>query len=121
MITNSKNEVLKLRPTYGDQRWGLPGGAIEPGESIHETLVRECKEELGLDVITKELTGIYYHKTVESQVVIIRCEISEHSSITLSSEHSEFRYFPVSELSEVQKTRINDCLNFNGIAVSRKF
>lgn len=30
--------------------WALPGGRAEPGELLHETLIREVKEETGLDV-----------------------------------------------------------------------
>ena len=29
-------------------RWGFPGGKIEPGETPHEAIVRECIEEIGI-------------------------------------------------------------------------
>jgi len=35
VITNSADEVLLLKANYGDGSWGLPGGALEPSETIH--------------------------------------------------------------------------------------
>jgi 8-oxo-dGTP diphosphatase len=31
-------------------RWEFPGGKVEPGESDHDALVRECAEELGVSI-----------------------------------------------------------------------
>src|SRR5215510_4067802 len=39
--------------------WGLPGGGVEPGESVREAVVREVREETGLDVEPVRLIGVY--------------------------------------------------------------
>ena len=38
-------------------RWELPGGRVEPGEDESAAVVRECREELGTDVIPDGRVG----------------------------------------------------------------
>jgi 8-oxo-dGTP pyrophosphatase MutT (NUDIX family) len=47
--------------------WGLPGGRIEPGESVKEAAVREVKEETGLNIEITRLLGVYSEP--ESRIV----------------------------------------------------
>lgn len=121
VILDEEERVLLVKRTYGDKRWGLPGGGVEPGETIHEAIIRECKEELGIDVIVDALTGFYYHKGFNSQVGIFRCYLPEKAEIRLSSEHSEYKWFQLSELGDVQRLRVQDSMNYNGKVVSRTF
>ena len=132
VITNAQGQVLLLKANYGNFAWGLPGGALEPGETIHEALVRECQEELGLSVQVNYLSGVYYHSAYQSQAFIFRCELllpdvaknvaeGEPLPIQLSHEHSEFAFHDIDTLSAVQQQRIKDCLNFNGVVMSAKF
>jgi len=121
VIINDAGEVLLLKANYGDGNWGLPGGALEPSETIHEALIRECAEEIGCDVHVKYLSGVYFHSAYNSQAFIFRCEIIGDSGITLSSEHTEYKYAPIETLSAVQQHRINECLSFNGNVSSAKF
>jgi 8-oxo-dGTP diphosphatase len=120
VITDDDSKVLQLRQTYGDKRWGLPGGALEPGETIHEAIERECAEELGVEVLIEYLSGLYYHKAFNSQVGIFRARL-QSKSIRLSAEHSDYRFFSLSELSPVQRHRVQDCLEFDGKVRSHKF
>ncbi|SDZ95392.1 NUDIX hydrolase [Microbulbifer marinus] len=121
VITNETGEVLQLRATYADRSWGLPGGALDPGETIHEALLRECREELGREVQIDYLSGVYYHRVYSSHVFIFRAHFTDSAAITLSSEHSELGYFPLQALSPVQLQRVRDCLEFNGQVRSAKF
>lgn len=120
-VIGSADGVLLLRATYSDGAWGLPGGALEPGETVHEALSRECLEEIGCDVRVVHLTGIYHHTAVNSHAILFRCELPEGASITLSDEHAEWRYVPLTELSAVQRIRVEDALEFNGEVRSRRF
>ena len=114
VITDADGCVLQLKQTYGNLAWGLPGGAIDPGETVVETLRRECREELGVDVAIGPLTGIYYHAKFNSHALIFRCSLPADIELSLSSEHSDFRFFRLDELSTVQRQRIDDCLTYDG-------
>ena len=48
LIFTEDQRVLLVRHTY-QLGWQLPGGKVEKGESPSEALVRELKEELGVD------------------------------------------------------------------------
>ena len=121
VITNLDQQVLLLKATYGSYAWGLPGGGLDVGETIHEALKRECKEELGCEIYIDYLSGVYYHSAVNSHAFIFKCVLNPTQNIQLSNEHSEYRWFNLDELSEVQKIRVQDCLDFKGDVMSRSF
>ena len=57
VVDDSGRILLEKRSDNG--MWGLPGGGMEPGESIYETALREVKEETGLEIETIGLVGVY--------------------------------------------------------------
>jgi 8-oxo-dGTP diphosphatase len=121
VITNDSGAVLMLKATYGALAWGLPGGAMDRGETIHECVRRECMEELGQEVTVGHLTGVYYIGAYNSQCFIFRCALTAPGDIRLSEEHSEYRYFALSELGAAQRRRVEDCLRYEGVVISAKF
>lgn len=52
--------ILLLRKEYEDlsERFALPGGAQDPGETLHQALRRECEEEIGTDVQIRDLVHV---------------------------------------------------------------
>lgn len=119
IIVDSESHVLLLKRTYGDKGWSLPGGSVEPCETIHEALLRECREELGIEVQDVILTGFYYHSLLNTQVAMFRCSIPKDAEIILSSEHSDYGWFHLSELSDTQRIRALDAIEFQGQVISR--
>ncbi len=121
VILNAQNQVLLLKATYGAKSWGLPGGCLDQGETIHQALLRECEEELGCEVTIEHLTGVYFHEAYQSHAFVFACQLTENQVITLSDEHSDFKYEDIDKLSKVQQIRIMDCINYDGKVASAAF
>jgi len=58
VVADESGAILLLRRT-DNGLWTIPGGAMEPGESIAETAVRETREETGLVVEAIRIVGVY--------------------------------------------------------------
>lgn len=56
----------KTRPFFGF--WALPGGRLDPGEIVEETIIREVKEETGLDVCIIKKIGEYREVGIQENV-----------------------------------------------------
>jgi mutator protein MutT len=93
-----------------NNRWGVPGGAMELGENLEETVKREVREEIGVDVKDLELFGVYsgqelYYKypngaeVYNVSVVYIIRNFNEKVMVN-PDEHSEYKYFVVRNLPE---------------------
>jgi ADP-ribose pyrophosphatase YjhB (NUDIX family) len=52
-------EQLLLMQRSDNGLWGLPGGYVEPGESVRDAVVREVGEETGARVSVGRLVGVY--------------------------------------------------------------
>ena len=91
--------------------WGLPGGRIEPGETIEQTARREVQEETGLDIVVTGLVGVYSdpagrivtypgdHCSVHLIDAVVSAKIVS-GTLCPSAESLELRFFSLETLPE---------------------
>jgi len=59
LIRNGAGELLLVANRYVEGvRWGLPGGGHCRGERLAETVVRECREEVGCETVVRAYRGV---------------------------------------------------------------
>ena len=59
VVVRREDGAILLERRADSGMWGLPGGRVEPGESVAASAVREVLEETGLRVELTRLIGIY--------------------------------------------------------------
>lgn len=109
LVVDDTGAVLMQR-RRDSGNWSFPGGVMEIGETLEECVIRETREETGLDIETTGLLGIY----TDPQHVIayadgeVRQEFNityygrvTGGRITVSSESTEVRFMSLDELAEV--------------------
>ncbi|WP_275298432.1 (deoxy)nucleoside triphosphate pyrophosphohydrolase [Clostridium sp. YIM B02555] len=78
--------------------WEFPGGKVEPGEEPEESLVRELKEEMEIEVAVKEhvADSIYDYGNIQVRLIAFKAEIL--SGDIILNDHSEYRWILISEM-----------------------
>lgn len=106
VIVNEENEVLLLRRIKAPESgcWTIPGGTVEFGERIEDTLIREIKEELGVDCEIVHLLGVTNHIVPEEKTHWVSpCFLVEINGVPENKEphsHSDINWFAIEELPQ---------------------
>jgi ADP-ribose pyrophosphatase YjhB (NUDIX family) len=58
IVVDDAGRIL-LHKRTDNEYWSIPGGAMKPGESIAETVVREVQEETGIEAEVQKILGVY--------------------------------------------------------------
>lgn len=100
-VYNGKTLIMKrVRPsTDGLGYWELPGGGLEYGETPHEALKRELREETGLKI--KIIKPIYTFTAIREDyqtVGIGFLAIPEDDHVHISEEHTDYKWVNEEEL-----------------------
>lgn len=111
IILNANKEILFTERSLSDDflpgYWELPGGGIDYGEAPQKALIREVKEECGLEIeIIKPIaTNSYFIKDVQRIEITFLCRAINPVEIKLSHEHSDYKWLRTAEINTI---KVND-------------
>jgi len=92
--------------------WNLPGGGVESGELPTETVVRETREETGLEVAVGRLVGVYPKVSKDELVFAFLCRVGGEMGETDEADACEFFHMDEipGNMSPKQVERIGDAI-----------
>ena len=86
IVLNSNSEILVVQQNYGENKWMLPGGEVERGESPRHAAQEETEEETGIIIDEKQLR-------------LISVLVQRPNGLVCLYETKEFHGCPISEPS----------------------
>lgn len=92
--------MICQRPEHKERGllWEFVGGKVEHGETKEQALIRECKEELDVTVLSHEIymEVIHEYPDLTVHLTLFRTEIAEGTPQKL--EHNDIRWITIAEI-----------------------
>ena len=101
LITDGDSILLQNRTKNDWQGYTLPGGHVEPGESFVDAVIREMKEETGLDIKNPRLAGVKQFPIEGGRYVVLLFKANEYSGTVVSSDEGQMVWVDSNHLPEI--------------------
>ena len=82
--------------------WEFVGGKVEPGETREEALIRECREELDITVVPRDVFLTVIHEYPDLTVKLSLFNTSIAAGTPKALEHNDIRWITVAEIDELE-------------------
>ena len=120
LLHKDNQYLLQDRIKKDWQGYTLPGGHIEPGESIVDAVVREMQEETGLTVLDPKLCGVKQFPIDGGRYIVFLFTATEYTGDLVSSAEGAMHWVDkdklhtvntVNDLDELLKVMLDEKLN----------
>ena len=106
LIHDDERYLLQDRVSDDWKGYTLPGGHVEPGESIIEAVIREMKEETGLTIRSPKLCGVKQFPLkdgdyTKGRYLVFLYETSDYEGELISSDEGRMHWIRKEELGNV--------------------
>ena len=114
-LIKDQDRYLLLQNERGE--WDFPGGKLETGAALGQTLLEEVLEETNLKIELEDFCYLEQHRVNRSWVVIAiyRAKIDTIEAIQISHEHMEFGFFFREEVKLLNTPTWVKSLIINGV------
>ncbi|MEH7353275.1 NUDIX hydrolase [Neobacillus drentensis] len=112
LVKSSEGHWLVVKKRYGGLKgqWSLPAGFVDEGETADEAVIREVKEETGIDCKVKGLiglrTGVIKEEISDNMILFLLEPIEEGNVIHQEQELYDARFMAPEELLVERDTSI---------------
>ncbi len=105
LLTMRRTKTAPSRPLY----WDLPGGGLDLGEDAKDGIIREIKEETGLDIQNLCIMDIIsgFNDRDEFWVTICYTALPTTTTVVLSYEHDDFMWVTPDEFQKLKASPKN--------------
>ncbi len=98
VVLDEGGDRILLQKRADFRNWSLPGGRVEPGESVEAAAVREALEETGLEVRLVRKVGEYWKPQHNDTVTVFEAERIGGEIVQRSAETLDVRWFEMTAL-----------------------
>ncbi|WP_151075566.1 (deoxy)nucleoside triphosphate pyrophosphohydrolase [Flintibacter sp. KGMB00164] len=104
LIWQGERFMICQRPAHKARGmlWEFVGGKVEPGESKEQALVRECREELAVEVAVGDIFLEVTHTYPDITVHLTLFHASIVQGVPQKLEHNDIRYITVDEIPQYE-------------------
>ena len=82
--------------------WEFVGGKVEPGETLEEALIRECREELDITVAPRDVFMEVVHEYPDLTVRLTLFNASIAEGTPWAMEHNDIRWITTAQIDELE-------------------